>query len=72
VEWLEVRIVEQNECLSIKSRTEALDGDQFYYYYYYNIYRAHIFKQAWVRGAGVEVGNMASREGKRGVFWDCV
>ena len=30
MEWLEVRIVEQNECLSIKSRTEALDGDQFF------------------------------------------
>jgi len=27
VEWLEVRIIVQNECLSIKSRIEALDGD---------------------------------------------
>ena len=24
----------------------------YYYYYYYNIYSAHKFKQAWVRGAG--------------------
>jgi len=28
VEWLEVRSVVQNECLSIKSRIEALDGDR--------------------------------------------
>ena len=28
MEWLEVRIVVQNECLSIKSRIEALDGDR--------------------------------------------
>jgi len=28
MEWLEVRIVMQNECLSIKSRIEALDGDR--------------------------------------------
>jgi len=28
LEWLEVRIVVQNECLSIKSRIEALDGDR--------------------------------------------
>ena len=27
MEWLEVRIVVQNECLSIESRIEALDGD---------------------------------------------
>ena len=28
MEWLEVRIVVQNECLSIKSRIKALDGDR--------------------------------------------
>ena len=28
MEWLEVRIVMQNECLLIKSRIEALDGDR--------------------------------------------
>jgi len=28
VEWLEVRIVVQNECLSIKSLIEALHGDR--------------------------------------------
>ena len=28
MEWLEVGIVVQNECLSIKSRIEALDGDR--------------------------------------------
>ena len=28
MEWREVRIVVQNECLSIKSRIEALDGDR--------------------------------------------
>ena len=27
VEWLEVRIVVQNECLTIQSRIEALNGD---------------------------------------------
>ena len=27
VEWLEVRIVVQNECLAIESCTEALNGD---------------------------------------------
>ena len=28
MKWLEVRIVVQNKCLSIKSRIEALDGDR--------------------------------------------
>ena len=28
MEWLEVRIVVQNVCFSIKSRIEALDGDR--------------------------------------------
>ena len=39
------------------------------YYYYYNIYKAHKFKQARVRGAGV-VGNMASWEGKKEVNFE--
>jgi len=53
MEWLEVRIVVQNQWLSIKSRIEELDGDRqplvnercfaavtgdFDYYYYYYYY----------------------------------
>ena len=37
MEWLEVRIVVQQECLSIKSRTEAFDGYYYYYFFFYKI-----------------------------------
>jgi len=41
----------------------------YYYYYYYNIYRAHKFKRAWVRSAGVaRWGTWLTRKGKRWVL----